>query len=46
MACEPWESDVGGVKMSLMAGEALIDSIDGWHYPIELGRVAHNRELK
>ena len=46
MACEPWESDVGGVEMSLMAGEVLIDSIHDQHYSIELGRLAYNRELK
>ena len=36
MACEPWESDVGGVKMYLMAGEDLIGRIDDLHYSIEL----------
>lgn len=37
MACEPWESDVGDVKMIvLMAGEVFIERIDDLHYSIEL----------
>ena len=37
MACEPWESDVGGgVKMVLMAGEVLSGRIYDLHCSIEL----------